>query len=282
LVELNIRPFLTGKSVKSSGRILLTSALSQSGYVFLILVMRQFTWMKWFFLLSDPDLNPKIRTADTSWLVIKIQDMKKANFRKRFFAWILKKSEKINHIIYDPYKKVLFRNISGLVVEIGPGSGVNLPYLPRGTHWIGIEPNKALHETLLSKARKRGINGKLISDNSSRIPLADKIADVFICTLVLCSVKNPQETIAEIKRILKPNGKLILIEHVASSTQRGLLFMQNIINPFLKIFADGCNCNRRTWLDIEESGFSRMEIRRINIKGTLFIHKPHIVGYALK
>ena len=61
---------------------------------------------------------------------------------------------------------------------------------------------------------------KLISDNSSFIPLADNSADVFICTLVLCSVKNPLETLAEIKRILKPNGKLILIEHVASSTQR--------------------------------------------------------------
>jgi ubiquinone/menaquinone biosynthesis C-methylase UbiE len=208
--------------------------------------------------------------------------MNKANFRKRFFAWILKKSEAINHIIYDPYKKGLFRNLRGLIVEIGPGTGVNFPYIPSGTSWIGIEPNVALHETLLKKASKRGINAKLISAKSSFIPLCDNSVDVFISTLVLCSVKNPSEMLSEIRRILKPSGKLILIEHVASSTQPGLLFMQNIFNPFNKIFADGCNCNRRTWLDIEESGFSRVEIRHLNIKGTLFVHKPHIVGYALK
>jgi SAM-dependent methyltransferase len=208
--------------------------------------------------------------------------MKKVNFRKRFFAWILKKSETINHIIYEPYKKVLFRNIRGLVVEIGPGTGVNFPYLQEGTEWIGIEPNEALYEILKTKARERKINARLLSDKSAHIPLDDNSIDVIISTLVLCSVENPRETLSEIKRILKPNGKLILIEHVASQAHTGLLFMQNLLNPLIRIFADGCNCNRRTWLDIEEIGFSSVEIRHLNLKGTLFVHKPHIVGYAVK
>jgi ubiquinone/menaquinone biosynthesis C-methylase UbiE len=115
----------------------------------------------------------------------------------------------MNHKIYDPHKKGLFPNISGLIVEIGAGTGVNFPYIPRGTSWIGIEPNAALHETLQKKAGERGTNAKLISAKSSFIPLCDNSVNVFISTLVQYSVDKPSEMLSEIRRILKPGGKLI-------------------------------------------------------------------------
>jgi len=208
--------------------------------------------------------------------------MSKTTFRKRLFAWILKKGDAVNHRIYGSFKKKLFHDIKGLVVEIGPGTGVNFDYLPVDTEWIGIEPNEAFHKTLLNKARDKGIHAKLISGHPFQIPLEDNIADIFICTLVLCSVPNPSLTIAEIKRVLKPNGKLILIEHVASTTSKKLLLAQNFMNPLLRFAADGCNCNRQTWNFIRDAGFSKVQLNHDDIKGTLIFHKPHILGYAIK
>ncbi len=208
--------------------------------------------------------------------------MNKLTIRQRLFAWMLRKGDAINHRIYDSIKRDLFSDIQGLVVEIGPGAGVNLNYLAAGTDWIGIEPNRALHKTLLARAEKRGIRATLVPANEDRIALGDNTADVFICTLVLCSVHEPSRILAEIKRVLKPGGKLILIEHVASSTSRILLWAQHLFNPLNRLVADGCNCNRRTWTDIEGTSFSRLVMRRVNVPGTMIFHKPHIVGYAIK
>jgi SAM-dependent methyltransferase len=207
---------------------------------------------------------------------------KKASIRKRFFAWTLKKSDAINQQIYGSYKKELFQDIKGRVVEIGPGAGVNFNYLPAGIEWIGIEPNLAFHEILLAKARQRGIDARVIPSDSFPIPLEDAVADVVICTLVLCSVKNPAQMIHELKRLLKSNGKLIFIEHVAADKSSGLLKAQNILNPLNRLFADGCNCNRETWIDLQQAGFSHLQLSHYDIKGGLVLHKPHIVGYAIK
>jgi SAM-dependent methyltransferase len=208
--------------------------------------------------------------------------MKEPSIRKRFFAWTLKKGDSINQQIYGSYKKDLFRDIEGLVVEIGPGAGVNFNYLPSGIEWIGIEPNTAFHETLLLKARQKGINARLISSDSLPIPLKENVADVLICTLVLCSVMHPPQMIHEFKRLLKPNGRYIFIEHVAAPANSVLRKAQNILNPLNRLFADGCNCNRETGIDLQQAGFSQLHLMHCNVKAGMIIHKPHIMGYAIK
>lgn len=202
--------------------------------------------------------------------------------RQRLFALMLRKGDSINRRIYHSLKKDLFRDIQGLVVEIGPGAGVNFDYLPAGTTWVGVEPNEALHSTLLLRAQQEGIQATLIAPVGDGIPQATNTADVFICTLVLCSVPNPAGTIAEMLRILKPGGKLILIEHVASSTSPILLWLQHLFNPFNRLVADGCNCNRKTWAFLEVAGFSQLIIRHSNVNGAMIFHRPHIFGYAIK
>src|SRR5512133_3563221 len=192
--------------------------------------------------------------------------MKALKLRKRLFARMLLKSDERNHLTYGKFKKDLFQNIHGLVVEIGPGSGVNFDYLPAGTDWIGIEPNELLHPGLMAKAAQREIRARLILSASEHIPLEDNCADIVICTFVLCSVKIPSKVIAEMKRVLKPGGKLILIEHVASETSKGLYFVQNLFNPLTLLLADGCNSNRKTLSLIERAGFSRLDINHYTIK----------------
>ncbi len=202
--------------------------------------------------------------------------------RKRFFAWFLKKGDQVNHKIYRKFKVELFRQISGRVVEIGPGTGVNFEYLPKEIEWLGIEPNELFWSDLYEKARLKGIQAKIEKGDSSKISLSDNSVDVVLVTLVLCSVNNPVQMICEAKRILKPGGKLIFIEHVAAARKTGLRFLQEIFNPVGKFIADGCNCNRETWKFLESAGFQKLEISHQKINGTIPFLSPHIIGYAIK
>src|SRR5262245_32783903 len=104
-------------------------------------------------------------------------------FRKRLFAWLLKKGEAINHRIYSAVKRELFQYASGQIVEIGPGTGINFHYLPAGTKWTGVEPNESFHDGLLGAARQRGIDAELVTGDAQEIPLPDNYADTILSTL---------------------------------------------------------------------------------------------------
>ena len=205
-----------------------------------------------------------------------------AGLRKRLFAWMLNKGEAINDRLYRSWKNHLFREIGGTVVEIGPGTGSNFKYFPPGLEWIGLEPNTFFHQGILERARNRGIKATVNNSVAEKIALRDNSADVVVCTLVLCSVKNLNEVLQEIMRVLKNNGKLIFIEHVAAPRRTGLRNVQNLFNPVNRFIADGCNCNRETWMTIQQAGFSAVSLQHEKLKGAPFVTAPHIFGYAIK
>jgi ubiquinone/menaquinone biosynthesis C-methylase UbiE len=204
------------------------------------------------------------------------------NIRKKMFAWVLCSSDEANHKIYGSYKEKLLSGLHGQVVEFGPGSGVNFRYLSRDINWTGIEPNKAFHGNILLKASESGIRASLIPHADEIIPLPDNHADFILCTLVLCSVANPPKVVNEMKRILKPGGKLIYIEHVAAPRKSRLRLLQNLVNPLNRFMADGCNCNRETWQLFQNGQFTDGELTHHTVKGTLPFHRPHIMGIAIK
>lgn len=206
----------------------------------------------------------------------------KASFRKRLFAWVMDQGEALNRKLYGPFKGDLFMDLKGTVVEIGPGTGINFNYLPSGMLWQGVEPNEAFHKLLMAQAKEKGIHATLVPGEAANIPLADNSADAVICTLVLCSVPDAAAAVAEMKRVLKPGGKLVFIEHVAAPKKSRLRFIQDALNPINRFMADGCNCNRETWTTIQEAGFSSVELTHHRMKGTMKFHAPHIMGYAVK
>jgi ubiquinone/menaquinone biosynthesis C-methylase UbiE len=208
--------------------------------------------------------------------------MASLSFRKRLFAWLLYKGEKFNFKLYDPYKRDLFRHINGRVVEIGPGTGVNFNYLPDSIDWIGVEPNTAFHKMLESRCKEKGIKMQLTEGNAEHTSLPDSYADTVLFTLVLCSVDNPAGAVEEMKRILKPGGKIVFIEHVAAKRKSTIRFFQDLSNPVNRFMADGCNCNRETWKEIEKAGFSSVQLTHRRLNGTMILHCPHIMGYAVK
>ncbi|PIN89972.1 class I SAM-dependent methyltransferase [Candidatus Pacearchaeota archaeon CG10_big_fil_rev_8_21_14_0_10_34_76] len=203
-----------------------------------------------------------------------------------FVAWCLAKSEKTDESSYGKIKRKLFSNVSGKILEIGPGTGINLKYYPKNIKWIGIEPNNEMIKYLKEKAKKLKIDYKIIRTNAEKIPIKNNSIDFVISTLVLCSVDNQEKVLSEIKRVLKKNGKFLFIEHVADKKETFRRQIQNLApkTPW-KFFSDNCRPNRETWKSINNLGFKKVQIEHFNLKGVnplIFIFKPHIIGVAQK
>ena len=198
---------------------------------------------------------------------------------QKLFAHSLALGDDAQHRIYGEKKRRLFADLHGTVVEIGPGTGVNLPYLPDGLRWIGLEPNPHMHDFLREALAGRDLDAEIRTDPAQDTGLPDASVDAVISTLVLCSVPDLDATLAEIHRILKPGGTLLVIEHVAAPSG-GLRWVQEGISPVWQWMADGCHPNRDTGEALEAAGFSSVELERFD--APLPVVSPHIIGRAVK
>ena len=202
------------------------------------------------------------------------------SFYQKLFAHGLALGDDAQHRIYGARKRALFADLTGSVVEIGPGTGVNLPYLPDGIHWIGLEPNPHMHEFLRPLLAKRDIDADVRPDSAQDTGLPDACADAVVSTLVLCSVPDLDATLAELHRILKPGGALFFIEHVVANEGSWLRLLQKAIKPVWRPLADGCHPDRDTGAALQRAGFASVEYERFDTG--LPVVSPHIMGVATK
>lgn len=204
------------------------------------------------------------------------------NWKKKRFANSLMKA---GRNASDPeilrQKQKLFQNLSGTVVEIGPGAGVNLKLYPKTIHWIGVEPNPFFEPFLQEEIKEQGIASVEIKQASGeRLPIADASADVVVATQVLCSVKSQEQALKEIIRVLKPGGRYLFLEHVAAPRGTLLRFWQNLLNPINRITGGGCNLNRETLAVIERAGFSKVQSESFKAEKHVFL--TQVSGVAQK
>lgn len=208
-------------------------------------------------------------------------DRPEAGLRQRIFAWALARFNARYEQFVSKYKEKLFAEISGTVLEIGPGTGANLRYLASaGVRWIGVEPNPFMDAFLRDEAARLQMPVEVKTGTAETLPAADNSVDAVISTLVLCCVGNQQRSLREVLRVLKPGGKLLFLEHVAGPDGSWLRFVQNLVTPVWKRLGDGCMPNRETWAAIEGAGFERVAYERIT--APIYIVSPQIVGIAIK
>jgi SAM-dependent methyltransferase len=198
---------------------------------------------------------------------------------QRYFAHSLAWGDDAQHRLYGDRKRRLFSDLSGTVVEIGPGTGVNLPYLPDDLRWIGLEPNPHMHGYVRERLDGRLLDVDLRTDPAQNTGLPDACADAVISTLVLCSVPDVSETLAELKRILKPGGRLLFIEHIAAPTDSWLCTCQRGIDPLWRRLADGCHPDRDTEQALRDQ-FADVSVERF--RTGLPVVSPHIMGTATR
>ncbi|MDM9384155.1 class I SAM-dependent methyltransferase [Chlorogloeopsis sp. ULAP01] len=204
-----------------------------------------------------------------------------ANCGKRLFAWIMAQGSGTYNKFVGEKKQSLFANLHGKVLEIGPGTGANLPYFPKSINWVGIEPNPYMHNYLKQEAYKLGLdNIDLRTGTAESIEAGDNSIDAVVSTLVLCSVPNLAETLQEILRVLKPGGQFLFIEHVAAPQGTLLQKVQTTVRPVWKIIGDGCHPDRETWLGLEKAGFTSLNYE--HFQAPMPIVSPHIIGVGTK
>ena len=200
---------------------------------------------------------------------------------KRLFARYYDSVQESYEAYIQPRKQSLFAGVAGTVLEIGPGTGANLSFLPRGCRWIGIEPNCYMHPRLRERAEQAGLEAEFRVGSAQRIEVPDHTADVVISTLVLCSVPDVTRTLAEVRRVLRPGGRFLFVEHVVGKT-RALRLAQWFMRPAWYAFGDGCRTNRDLGRAIRNAGFESTDIEEFRVPSPPIPPwvAPHIAGEA--
>ncbi|MCW5978389.1 MAG: class I SAM-dependent methyltransferase [Bryobacteraceae bacterium] len=201
-------------------------------------------------------------------------------WQHRLYAALLPRFHQRYAPLVAERKRELLGGLSGTVLEIGAGTGANLPYLGRDVRWIGLDPNPYTPRYARESASRAGVAALFGSAVAEQLPAADESVDAVISTLVLCCVEDPGAALREIVRVLKPGGRFVFIEHVAAPEGTRTRRWQTLVLPLWKRFADGCHPNRETWRWIESAGFARVRYDRFRLP--MPIAGPHMAGEAVK
>ncbi len=182
------------------------------------------------------------------------------------------------------WREELLKQVYGNVLEIGAGTGANLPFYPElVTSLVLSEPDKHMRRQLVIKAGKSTLKDVSVSSASVETLNADEASyDFVVASLVCCSVKSPEAALDQIHRVLKPGGRFVFIEHVAADENSKIRRWQDRINPLWRKMADNCHLNRETEKAIESAGFQISEIKRESMSKMIPLVSPVIRGIAVK
>ncbi|KAF0819897.1 MULTISPECIES: class I SAM-dependent methyltransferase [unclassified Cytobacillus] len=142
---------------------------------------------------------------------------------------------------------------SGRVLEIGAGTGINFPLYKNADRVDAIEPNQAMIEKSLPRKYEAAVPIQIHQQSAEKLEFADNTFDSAVAALVFCTIPNPEKALAEIRRVCKPQAKILFFEHVKME-QPALAFAQEALNPLWKRICDGCHLNRNTLQAIQDSG----------------------------
>ena len=166
---------------------------------------------------------------------------------------------------YDPLTQALERavlgehrpllaSLDGQVLDVGAGTGANLPYLRRASRVVVAEPDAAMRRRLAARLAQAAVPVELSSDPAEKLRYPDASFDAVVFTLVLCTVPSPDRALAEARRVLRPSGRLIILEHVRGTGT--LARWQDRLTPLWSRLNAGCHLGRDTAAAIERAGFT--------------------------
>ena len=179
------------------------------------------------------------------------------------------------------WRQELLEQVSGTVLEIGAGTGANLDvYGTAVTRLLLVEPDEAMRSRLAVRASVDRSRNAVLAASASRLPLADTSVDAVVSTLVLCSVRRLDLALDEIRRVLRPGGRLHLIEHVAARPGTVLRRAQGAIAPAWSRIGGGCSVVRPTRDLLAEAGFDVADVREDALPVPVPFVRPVVRGAA--
>jgi SAM-dependent methyltransferase len=202
--------------------------------------------------------------------------------RSRLNNWLFRALDGYFARRYGRVKRELFGGLPRTVLEIGTGAGANFRYLEPGTHVVALEPNVHAHAALHAAAARSGVTVDVRGARSERIPLPDGSVGAVISSLVLCTVDDPERTVAEVRRVLRPGGRFWCVEHVAAPGGTVVAGVQDLVRrPWHWLF-EGCDTRRDTARLLREAGFAEVEVSPFTLRTALLPIRSHIAAVALR
>lgn len=156
----------------------------------------------------------------------------------------------------------------GLVLEIGIGSGLNIPYYnpEKVDHLWGIDPSREMWAIAASNAKEHHLDAEFIESGAESIPLDDNSADTVVMTYTLCTIPDPGSALHEIQRVLRPGGTLLFCEH-GEAPDANIQRWQKRLNPLWYRLGGGCNLNRPIPALLKGAGFLSDDMQAMYIPG---------------
>ncbi len=181
------------------------------------------------------------------------------------------------------WRKELLSHAKGDLLEIGAGTGVNLPHYPEAvTRIILSEPDQQMRKNLLRKTKKNQKDRLDVTHwDAEAIEMPDASFDTIVSTLVLCSVSSLENSLQEIYRLLRPNGTFLFLEHIISNHQPTRNW-QHRIEPFWSFCAGDCRLTRDTATAIHSAGFRIEQLTEAPMTGAPAFVRRTIRGTAKK
>lgn len=198
------------------------------------------------------------------------------------FARLYMRMARKRHETEDEHRRLLLEGLSGHVIEVGAGNGLNFALYPETVERVlAIEPEPLLREAALEEARKAPVEIDVVDAVASALPAEDSSFDAGVASLVLCSVPDQAVALTELRRVLKPGGELRFYEHVIAHKPWPARLQRLADATFWPRVGGGCHMARDTLGAIEAAGFEIERSERFAFTpGAPVPSIPHILGAA--
>ena len=201
-------------------------------------------------------------------------------YQQRIFPHVL------NQVMQTPSlmdkRRELLLPISGDVLEIGFGTGLNLPFYQQVNTLYALEPNPDIYHLAAQRVYEAPFEVQHIQAYAEKLPFADHSLDHIVSTWTLCSVTNLEATLDEIYRVLKVGGTFHLVEHVLHDQNLYIQRLQNLLTPIQKRLADGCHLNRNIQRALTDATLELRECTYFNAVGIPKIGQRMLLARAQK
>ncbi|MFW7382093.1 MAG: class I SAM-dependent methyltransferase [Oligoflexus sp.] len=181
--------------------------------------------------------------------------------------------------VFEKQRQTVLMGLQGIVLEVGIGSGLSLPFYPTSVEKImAVEPAQSARNIAANRAKNLGINLEFIGESAEAIPLPDQSVDFIVSTWTLCTIPDLEKALSEMRRVLKDSGEFHFVEHGRASDLK-VAKWQDRLTPIQKLIGGGCHLNRKIDDAISSAGFNIKQLDQFYIPGPKFA-AYHYVGRA--
>jgi ubiquinone/menaquinone biosynthesis C-methylase UbiE len=197
-------------------------------------------------------------------------------------------------LLYDPFLSVgervgmstlrgrLVSSAEGRVLELGAGTGLNVPHYPPAVRELVLtEPEAGMASRLRRRSLRSQTPTEVVQAEAEALPFDAGSFDTVVCTLVLCTVPDPARALLEARRVLSEGGKLLFLEHVRAQDDPSLARWQDRLEPPWRAFASGCRCNQDTVKLFDQLPYRLVRTEPARWRGMPAIVRPIVLGEAV-